>query len=819
VAGNDANSGQSSSAPWKTLAKVNSVTLNPGDSVLFKRGSIWRESLANASPGAVGSAITYADYGTGPKPSIRGSDDYTNPSLWTNESGNLWYASRLWMDPGVFVHDGALGGRKKSKSALASPWDYWYDAANYRLYVFSTANPASLASLLEVATRPAFVLNQTWSYITYRNLDLRHYRGSAVWLGTGNVNVSFLTVDVSQVAGHGLQFKNGASGTVVSCTFTDWGVVDGNQYAVLANHTAGGTTGPVDVTDSKFTLNHSLNSTNLGAIVNGLGGWIRVVARNVVQANGTWPGSMLSIWRPGSAATTVTIQDNQFYGPGNCGIIIQDLEVNGAHPTVTVERNLISNADQADVPGTEALRLRGFTTASNVTARYNLIWKTRSGSNSHPGIWAYQASGVKIFNNTVGLVDDGVALSGGTLSADVRNNILAFNRGYGINLAADSTIVNPDYNLVYSNSRGNYQGTSKGAHDLNASPQFVYQNGMDLRLQSSSPAIDSGMNLGLPNNLGLTPVHNSLPGPPPLDQNSYGSGWERGAFVYVPATTSSSLAITTSSLPNGQVQLAYSTTLQAQGGTTPYTWSVSSGSLPAGLTLNPSTGTLSGTPTQSGTYSFTAQVADSSQPTAQKASKSFQITIASAANSSLSIVTTLLASGALNAAYLATLVAQGGTSPYTWSVSSGTLPPGLSLNASTGVISGTPSHVGSFSSTIQVTDSSQPTRQTAARSFTVTINASLMVITNSLYPAEVGAPYQAVLTAVGGVAPYTWSIISGTLPAGLTLDPASGHITGTPTAGGTTALTIQVQDSSTFTTRATATNTFVSASLTGRLLK
>src|SRR5581483_11370103 len=281
---------------------------------------------------------------------------------------------------------------------------------------------------------------------------------------------------------------------------------------------------------------------------------------------------------------------------------------------------------------------------------------------SHPGIWAYQASGVKIFNNTVGLVDDGVALSGGTLSADVRNNILAFNRGYGINLAADSTIVNPDYNLVYSNSRGNYQGTSKGAHDLNASPQFVYQNGMDLRLQSSSPAIDSGMNLGLPNNLGLTPVHNSLPGPPPLDQNSYGSGWERGAFVYVPATTSSSLAITTSSLPNGQVQLAYSTTLQAQGGTTPYTWSVSSGSLPAGLTLNPSTGTPSGTPTQSGTYSFTAQVADSSQPTAQKASKSFQITIASAANSSLSIVTTLLASGALNAAYLATLVAQGGTS-------------------------------------------------------------------------------------------------------------------------------------------------------------
>ena len=83
-------------------------------------------------------------------------------------------------------------------------------------------------------------------------------------------------------------------------------------------------------------------------------------------------------------------------------------------------------------------------------------------------------------------------------------------------------------------------------------------------------------------------------------------------YTINPAVTP--VTITTSSLPNGTVGTAYSATLSASGGTTPYTWSISAGSLPAGLTLNASTGAITGTPTTAGTFSFTAKVTDSSSP-------------------------------------------------------------------------------------------------------------------------------------------------------------------------------------------------------------
>ena len=105
--------------------------------------------------------------------------------------------------------------------------------------------------------------------------------------------------------------------------------------------------------------------------------------------------------------------------------------------------------------------------------------------------------------------------------------------------------------------------------------------------------------------------------------NSKGSATSNAATLTV--TAASSVKITTASLPNGQVQAAYSATLQATGGTTPYTWSVSGGSLPAGLTLAASSGAISGTPTTAGTSSFTIQVADSA---GNKASAGFSITIA-----------------------------------------------------------------------------------------------------------------------------------------------------------------------------------------------
>lgn len=245
--GSDANNGISAGTAWKTIAKVNATTLNPGDSVLLKRGEIWREQLTNASSGSAGNPITYADYGTGNKPSIRGSNAYNAAGNWANESGNLWYVPSITADPGVFVHDGSLGIRKASKVSLTAQWNYWFDSGNNRLYVYSTANPTAVANNLEIATRAHFWNQFASGYVNFTNIDLRHY-SDTVWLSFAAITVNFNNVDISQTAKSGFQYNNGGQGTVASCTFTDWGIVDGQQYAVQSIGYDGNPSGPVDVT-------------------------------------------------------------------------------------------------------------------------------------------------------------------------------------------------------------------------------------------------------------------------------------------------------------------------------------------------------------------------------------------------------------------------------------------------------------------------------------------------------------------------------------------------------------------------------------------
>lgn len=156
------------------------------------------------------------------------------------------------------------------------------------------------------------------------------------------------------------------------------------------------------------------------------------------------------------------------------------------------------------------------------------------------------------------------------------------------------------------------------------------------------------------------------------------------------------ITITTVSVPNGVVGTAYSQSLAATGGAGGFTWSVTAGSLPSGLTLA-SSGTISGTPTATGTFNFTAQVKDSVGTTA---SQVYTVSIASP----LTITTTSIPDATVGVAYTFTLQASGGTAPYTWSISSGTLPAGLTINSSTGVISGTPTTAGSSTITFKITD-------------------------------------------------------------------------------------------------------------------
>jgi len=186
----------------------------------------------------------------------------------------------------------------------------------------------------------------------------------------------------------------------------------------------------------------------------------------------------------------------------------------------------------------------------------------------------------------------------------------------------------------------------------------------------------------------------------------------------LPVALSPSVSIGTSLLIAAEIPSPYSQSLSATGGVAPYHWSIASGSLPAGFTLNASTGTISGTPTTAGSSTFTVKVTDSSAPTAISATKSFTLVVDGAP---LAIITTTLGAGRVGIPYSATLAAVGGTTPYHWSIASGSLAAGLKLNASTGAITGTPTTPGTATFTASVLDSSTPNAGTQMVPLTLTV--------------------------------------------------------------------------------------------------
>jgi hypothetical protein len=253
------------------------------------------------------------------------------------------------------------------------------------------------------------------------------------------------------------------------------------------------------------------------------------------------------------------------------------------------------------------------------------------------------------------------------------------------------------------------------------------------------------------------------------------------------------LAIVTASLPNGTPQSTYNSTLQASGGTTPYTWSVTVGALPTGLTLNAATGQISGVPTTSGTSTFTVTVTDSAAPTPQTQSKQFSILV----NPTLSVSTASLPNGTVGTAYSQQLQSSGGTAPIRWSVRVGTLPAGLTLNSGTGVISGTPITAATSNFTVQAADTSTP-QQLATKALSIIVTAAPLAITTTTLPnGTVGIAYNTTLQSSGGTPPVTWAVTVGALPAGLALNTSTGAIAGSPTTTGASSFTVQATDSAT----------------------
>ncbi|MER5765892.1 putative Ig domain-containing protein [Streptomyces sp. NPDC002082] len=223
----------------------------------------------------------------------------------------------------------------------------------------------------------------------------------------------------------------------------------------------------------------------------------------------------------------------------------------------------------------------------------------------------------------------------------------------------------------------------------------------------------------------------------------------------------------------------------AEGGTAPYAWSATG--LPAGLAIDSSTGTITGTPTTAGTSNVTVTATDNAGKTG---STSFSWTITTA-GTALSVTNPGSQSSAVGAAAGLTVKATGGTAPYSWSATG--LPAGLSIGSSTGTITGTATTAGTSNVTVTATDNAGKTAS-AAFSWTVsTVTGTSPVLTNpGNQTVYIGKPVSLPLKATGGTAPYAFKATG--LPAGLSINAATGVITGSPTTWGFGGSTLTVTD-------------------------
>ena len=524
------------STAWKTIGRVNGSSLAPGDTVLFKRGCTWRESLWPPSSGASGSPITFGAYGTGANPIISGANLATG---WTAGSGRVYWASVV-RDPGVVFINNTVGHRKASKGALANEFDWFWDSGARRLYLYAPGNPDTYYTDPGVEY---LVRNQCVglgrSYLVFDGLTVEKSIYANFNENTpGNYGV--IRNCVTQYAGNGISM-GGQTGAL----YTGWEIHDnvcrynatmgisiiyrGTHVRVYRNqcyendtvitNTGDGWTGGIKLYDDTGTMEDIEIYEN-------------VCSTNGRGASGDTQGRGVGIWVDSVQPPTypILIHHNNVYNDKGNGIFIEI----SSHCAVWA--NAVSNC------GTNLNGSGEFTPGG-------IVVDTRE---------SFQSNDNLVYNNTVyggraGLKcasysqQQGISLSNNEFINNIaigqsEHRLLAIFGGDNVSYGSGNRY---NYNCFGAEAAGFIQwGTSAvstytaweaayggSTHSVEADPKLGNAPTGDFTLQATSPCIDAGADLGGAYSTALLPG-SSWPSDVLIgDQYSAGQPWEIGAYI------------------------------------------------------------------------------------------------------------------------------------------------------------------------------------------------------------------------------------------------------------------------------------------------
>ncbi|MFC1558396.1 right-handed parallel beta-helix repeat-containing protein, partial [candidate division KSB1 bacterium] len=476
--GDDSNSGLSVSSPWKTIEKVNNISFSPGDSILFKRGEVWREQLSVNSSGSSSGYITYSAYGSGNKPVIMGSDAVTG---WSYYSTNNWTAD-ITNEPFNMFFVGADGDinwgfKESSREALNDHYEWYWSVG--KLYIYSGSDPDTTYDSIEAVIRSYGIglAYGTRSYICVSDFEMKHQKDRGIMMGRHAVTQS-----------------------------TNW-IIQNNTIHHIGERVA---------EDGDGIAYYAMDA---------------VIRNNIIYETGAHGIYLISYESP---CNNNIIEHNTVYNCYHTGIDV--MGYGGALDNTTIRYNILYYTDDFNktdfdyVANTSnAIYLSGpYSHLTNATIHNNLVFNAIGGG-IHIGKDTYN---INIYNNTLYKSRDSwsspiytttegsvtimnnIGMNGGSASVKIINNISNKIMDYNCWYQAPGENSNIVYAETYYSNWDSYQNASDfDSHSINVDPLLVSPStnplNFDFHLKSGSPCINRGVDVGLTSDYEGTPVPQS----------------------------------------------------------------------------------------------------------------------------------------------------------------------------------------------------------------------------------------------------------------------------------------------------------------------